>query len=54
MSSRQSELLVRLATALARTGGLASLRFDFSGNGESGGRFRQARATGAARDATSC
>jgi pimeloyl-ACP methyl ester carboxylesterase len=40
MSTRNSELLVRLATALARDGGLASLRFDFSGNGESEGRFR--------------
>jgi len=39
MSSRNSELLIRIATALAREG-LASVRFDFSGNGESEGRFR--------------
>ncbi|KAI8467572.1 MAG: Alpha/Beta hydrolase protein [Monoraphidium minutum] len=39
MSDSGSELLVRLAGALAREG-LASLRFDFSGNGGSEGRFR--------------
>lgn len=39
MSGRHSELLVRIATALRREG-LASLRFDFSGNGDSGGRFK--------------
>lgn len=41
MSSRNSELLVRLATALARNrNSLATFRFDFSGNGDSGGEFR--------------
>lgn len=40
MSSRNSELLVRLSTALARTAQLSSFRFDFSGNGESEGEFR--------------
>lgn len=40
MSSRNSELLVRLATALARSSQLSSFRFDFSGNGESEGGFR--------------
>lgn len=40
MSSRHSELLVRLSTALRRSCGLSTFRFDFSGNGDSGGRFR--------------
>jgi pimeloyl-ACP methyl ester carboxylesterase len=40
MSSRNSELLVRLATAFARSCKLASFRFDFSGNGDSEGDFR--------------
>lgn len=40
MSSRNSELLVRLSTALARSCQLSSFRFDFSGNGESEGEFR--------------
>eukprot|EP00878_Enallax_costatus_P047128 GHUV01057531.1.p1 GENE.GHUV01057531.1~~GHUV01057531.1.p1 ORF type:complete len:112 (+),score=19.37 GHUV01057531.1:523-858(+) len=40
MSTRNSELLVRLATALARSCQLSSLRFDFSGNGDSEGAFR--------------
>jgi alpha/beta superfamily hydrolase len=40
MSSRNSELLVRLATAFARSCKLASFRFDFSGNGDSEGEFR--------------
>lgn len=40
MSTRHSELLVRLSTALANTCGLSSLRFDFSGNGDSEGSFR--------------
>ena len=40
MSSRNSELLVRLSTALARSAGLSSFRFDFSGNGDSEGEFR--------------
>lgn len=40
MSSRNSELLVRLSTALARNAQLSSFRFDFSGNGDSEGRFR--------------
>lgn len=39
MSGRSSELLVRLATALGREG-IASLRWDFSGNGDSEGRFK--------------
>lgn len=40
MSSRNSELLVRLSTALARNAQLSSFRCDFSGNGESEGEFR--------------
>ncbi|WIA35809.1 hypothetical protein OEZ86_004196 [Tetradesmus obliquus] len=40
MSSRNSELLVRLATAFGRSCKLASFRFDFSGNGDSEGEFR--------------
>jgi hypothetical protein len=40
MSSRNSELLVRLSTALGRSCGLSSFRFDFSGNGDSEGQFR--------------
>jgi hypothetical protein len=40
MSSRNSELLVRLATAFGRSCKLSSFRFDFSGNGDSGGEFR--------------
>ena len=39
MSSRNSELLVRLATAFGRSCKLASFRFDFSGNGDSEGDF---------------
>jgi hypothetical protein len=40
MSSRNSELLVRLATVLASSCQVASFRFDFSGNGDSEGDFR--------------
>lgn len=40
MSTRNSELLVRLATALTNSFQLSSLRFDFSGNGDSEGQFR--------------
>lgn len=47
MSGRHSELLVRLAGALARTAGLATFRFDHSGNGDSEGRFRWLEAGGA-------
>jgi uncharacterized protein len=53
MSNRDTFLLVRLADALA-SAGMASLRWDFSGNGESAGRFRyggyrrEAREIGAA------
>ena len=39
MSYRDASVLVRVADALADHG-VASLRWDFSGNGESGGRFR--------------
>jgi alpha/beta superfamily hydrolase len=40
MSSRNSELLVRLSTALANSCQISSFRFDFSGNGDSEGDFR--------------
>lgn len=40
MSSRNTGVLLRLADALEQRLGMASLRWDFSGNGESAGRFR--------------
>ncbi|GBF92289.1 hypothetical protein Rsub_05372 [Raphidocelis subcapitata] len=49
MSDRNSELLLRIAGALAREG-VATLRFDFSGNGESEGRFRYGGYRSEARD----
>jgi uncharacterized protein len=40
MSSRDASVLTRVADALAEQRGVDSLRWDFSGNGESEGRFR--------------
>ncbi|KAF8057878.1 hypothetical protein HT031_005824 [Scenedesmus sp. PABB004] len=50
MGSRHSELLVRLATALGRSAGLAALRFDFSGCGDSGGDLRYGQYRSEARE----
>ncbi|KAF6266282.1 Alpha/Beta hydrolase protein [Scenedesmus sp. NREL 46B-D3] len=50
MSSRNSELLVRLATAFGRSCKLSSFRFDFSGNGDSEGEFRYGQYRSEARE----
>jgi hypothetical protein len=45
MSSRHSELLVRLSTALVRSSQLSTLRFDFSGAGGRGACRSEPRRT---------